>query len=82
MMLPKLESSMGATMSQEVETMLQSIHGLLDDNVGHIKSHVNSVESNVKQTIKEEKNEEIGLLYQKLEKKELRIKELTEENAG
>ncbi len=81
-MLPRLEGSMGATMSQEVETMLQSIHGLLDDNVGHIKSQVDTLESNVVQAIKDEKNEEISLLNQKIELKELRIKELTDENSG
>ncbi len=73
---------MGATMSQEVETMLQNIHGLLDDNVGQIKSQVDSLESNVVQAINDEKNEEIRLLNQKVELKELRIKELTEESAG
>ena len=81
-MLPRLEGSMGATMSQEVETMLQSIHGLLDDNVGHIKSQVDTLESNVVQAIKDEKNEEISLLNQKIESKDLRIKELTDENSG
>lgn len=72
-MLPRLEGSMGATMSHEVETMLQSIHGLLDDNVSHIKSQVDTLESNVVQAIKDEKNEEISLLNQKIELKELRI---------
>jgi hypothetical protein len=36
----------------------------------------------VVQAINDEKNEEIRLLNQKVELKELRIKELTEESAG
>ena len=67
---------MGATMGQEVESLLQSMNGLLHENVDQMKSQVESLEDNVVSAIRDEKNEEISLLNQKIELKELKIKEL------
>jgi hypothetical protein len=53
---------MGATMGQEVESLLQSMNGLLHENVDQMKSQVDSLEDNVVSAIREEKNEEISLL--------------------
>ena len=72
-MIPKLEGTIGATTSQETEILLQNMTGILDQNFDNLRSQVVDLESNVVETIKKEKNQEISLLNSRLEAKDKEI---------
>ena len=72
-MIPKLEGTIGATTSQETEILLQNMTGMLDQNFDNLRSQVVDLESNVVETIKKEKNQEISLLNSRLEAKDKEI---------
>lgn len=61
-MIPHLEASLGAKMSQEIGDMLVSMTGVFEESFGQIKSRLDEMENNIVLAIKQQQNHEITQL--------------------
>ena len=52
-MIPRIESSFGASLSQEIENLLTSTSSLLEENFGFLKNRLESLESKFQEVIGE-----------------------------
>ncbi len=74
-MKPELESSIGATLSQEVEGMLEKLGGMQDIFESNF-SQIKEILDEIKNAITQEKSEQITQLEEKVRTDNLLIQEL------